>query len=98
MRSEVCGKQVFSDTPPSRTLSAASAQTSDFPEQARHTVPVLSPYAFQKCVSLVPAGLIEGINSLVQAAKANARGYRSVRNLEIIVCLIAGKLDFKLLT
>ena len=38
-------------------------------------------------------GLIEGINSLIQAAKAKARGYRSIRNLTAIVYLIAGKLD-----
>ena len=29
-------------------------------------------------------GLIEGINSLVQAAKAKARGYRTLRNLAAI--------------
>jgi transposase len=46
--------------------------------------------------SRIANGLIEGINSLVQAAKAKARGYRSVRNLETIVYLIAGKLDFRL--
>ena len=41
-------------------------------------------------------GLIEGINSLVQAAKAKARGYRSTRNLIAIVYLITGKLDLRL--
>ena len=39
-------------------------------------------------------GILEGINSLVQAAKAKARGYRSDRNLATIIYLIAGKLDF----
>ena len=43
-------------------------------------------------------GLIEGINSLVQAAKAKARGYRSTRTLKAITYLIAGKLDLKLPT
>ena len=38
-------------------------------------------------------GILEGINSLVQAAKAKARGYRSDRNLATIIYLIAGKLD-----
>jgi hypothetical protein len=33
------------------------------------------------------------MNSLVQAAKAKARGYRSERNLATIIYLIAGKLD-----
>ena len=43
--------------------------------------------------SKIANGLIEGINSLVQAAKAKARGYRSIRNLTAIVYLVAGKLD-----
>ena len=41
----------------------------------------------------VTNGVLEGINSLIQAAKAKARGYRSTRNLITIVYLIAGKLD-----
>jgi transposase len=40
--------------------------------------------------------LIEGINSLVQAAKAKARGYRSIRNLKAMVYLLTGKLDLQL--
>ena len=36
------------------------------------------------------------INSLVQAAKAKARGYRSTRNLKAIIYLLAGKLDLRL--
>ena len=43
-------------------------------------------------------GLLEGLNSLIQAAKARARGYRSNRNLITMVYIIAGKLDFKLPT
>jgi len=38
-------------------------------------------------------GVLEGINSLIQAAKAKARGYRSTRNLISVVYLIAGKLN-----
>ena len=41
-------------------------------------------------------GLLEGINSLVQAAKAKARGYRSTRNLKATTYLIAGKLELAL--
>jgi len=48
--------------------------------------------------SRIANGLIEGINSLVQAAKAKARGYRSTRNLKAIVYLLAGKLDLELPT
>jgi transposase len=43
-------------------------------------------------------GLMEGINSLVQAAKAKARGYRSTRNLKAIIYLVAGKLPLQLPT
>jgi transposase len=35
--------------------------------------------------SKIANGLIEGINSLVQATKSKARGYRSVRNLKAMV-------------
>ena len=38
-------------------------------------------------------GILEGINSLVQAAKAKARGYRSSHNLKAMIYLIAGKLE-----
>ena len=48
--------------------------------------------------SKIANGLIEGINSLVQAAKAKARGYRSIRNLKAIVYILAGKLDLRLPT
>jgi transposase len=40
-------------------------------------------------------GVLEGINSLIQAAKAKARGYRSTRNLIAMAYLIAGKLDLR---
>lgn len=46
--------------------------------------------------SKIANGLIEGINSLVQAAKAKARGYRSMRNLMAMVYILAGKLDLRL--
>ena len=38
-------------------------------------------------------GVLEGINSLVQAAKRRARGYRTKTNLIAMTYLIAGKLD-----
>jgi transposase len=37
-------------------------------------------------------GRVEGINSLIQAAKARARGYRTSDNLITMAYLIAGKL------
>jgi transposase len=48
--------------------------------------------------SKIANGIMEAINSLVQAAKAKARGYRSTRNLKAIIYLIAGKLDLALPT
>lgn len=48
--------------------------------------------------SRIANGLIEGINSLVQAAKAKARGYRTLKNLTAITYLVAGKLELKLPT
>jgi transposase len=39
-------------------------------------------------------GLLEGLNSLIQAAKAKARGFRTYRNFKIIAFLITGKLSF----
>jgi transposase len=40
-------------------------------------------------------GILEGLNSLIQAAKSKARGYRTVKNLKIISYIITGDLDFK---
>jgi len=48
--------------------------------------------------SKIANGLIEGINSLIQAAKAKARGYRSSRNLCAMIYLIAGRLNLQLPT
>lgn len=48
--------------------------------------------------SRIANGLLEGLNSLVQAAKAKARGYRSTRNFKAMIYLIAGKLELKLPT
>ena len=44
--------------------------------------------------SLITIGLLEGFNSLIQAAKARARGYRTARNLITMSYLIAGKLKY----
>lgn len=46
--------------------------------------------------SRITNGLLEGINSLIQSAKARARGFRTTRNLANIIYLIAGKLDLQL--
>ncbi len=44
--------------------------------------------------SKISNGLLEGLNSLIQAAKRRARGYRSTRNYIAMIYLTVGKLDF----
>ena len=41
-------------------------------------------------------GILEGLNSVIQAAKSKARGYKTFRNYKNIVYLLTGKLDFSL--
>jgi len=48
--------------------------------------------------SKINNGILEGINSLIQAAKAKARGYRTTKNLINMIYLIGGKLEFRLPT
>jgi len=43
--------------------------------------------------SRVSNGLLEGLNSLIQAAKRRARGYRSARNYKTMIYLVVGKLN-----
>lgn len=45
--------------------------------------------------SMISNGILEGLNSLIQAAKAKARGYRTLKNFKIIAYLITGRLDFR---
>jgi transposase len=44
--------------------------------------------------SQIDNGILEGLNSIVQAAKAKARGYRTFKNFKIVVFLLTGKLEF----
>ena len=48
--------------------------------------------------SRISNGLLEGLNSLVQAAKRRARGYRSTRNYIAMIYLTVGKLNLALPT
>lgn len=43
--------------------------------------------------SKISNGLLEGLNSLIQASKRRARGYRSTRNYIAMIYLVAGNLD-----
>jgi len=47
--------------------------------------------------SQINNGILEGLNSIVQAAKAKARGFRTFRNFRIVVFLLTGNLNFKAL-
>jgi transposase len=44
--------------------------------------------------SRISNGILEGLNGLVQAARAKARGYRTVKNFKIMIYLLTGKLDY----
>jgi len=46
--------------------------------------------------SRINNGILEGLNSVIQAAKSKARGYKTFKNYKIIVYLLTGKLDFSL--
>ena len=48
--------------------------------------------------SQITKGILERFNSLLQSAKAKARGYRTHKNFIAIACLILGKLDLRLTT
>ena len=48
--------------------------------------------------SQITNGILEGFNSLLQSAKAKARGYRTHKNFIAMVYLILGKLDLRLPT
>jgi len=45
--------------------------------------------------SKINNGILEGFNSIVQAAKAKARGFKTFENFRIIIFLLIGKLDFR---
>ena len=46
--------------------------------------------------SLINNGILEGLNSVIQAAKSKAIGYSTFKNYKIMVYLLTGKLDFSL--
>ncbi len=44
--------------------------------------------------SQINNGILEGLNSVIQAAKSKARGYKTFKCFKIIAYLLTGKLDF----
>ena len=45
--------------------------------------------------SKINNGILEGLNSIIQATKRKARGYRTMKNFIMMIYLVAGKLEFK---
>jgi transposase len=46
--------------------------------------------------SKINNGILEGLNSIIQACKAKARGYKTFKNFSIIAYLVTGNLKFNL--
>jgi transposase len=44
--------------------------------------------------SRINNGILEGLNGIVQAARAKARGYSTLKNYATIIYLLTGKLDY----
>ena len=44
---------------------------------------------------MISNGILEGLNSLIEAANVKARGYRTFGNFKIIAYIITGGLDFR---
>ena len=63
-------------------------------KQAAYTIKNHQDGVLQWKKSKIDNGLLEGLNSLIQAAKAKARGFRKTRYFKIIAFLVTGKLDF----
>lgn len=97
-------KLVFQDLflqPPRRAAAylrqwCAWARESGLPEMQRVAATLRAHWdgVLRWFTSHISNGILEAINSLIQAAKAKARGYRSVENLITIAYLIAGQLRF----
>lgn len=46
----------------------------------------------------VSNGILEGLNSVFQAAKAKARGYKSLETIKTVIYILTGKFDFSKIT
>ena len=47
--------------------------------------------------STIYNGILEGLNSVIQAAKSKARGYKTIKNLKIIAYLLTGDFDLSII-
>jgi len=66
----------------------------EFMKEAAHTIKAHWEGVVQWKKTHIDNSLLEGLNSLIQAAKAKARGFRTFRCFRIVAFLITGKLDF----
>lgn len=66
----------------------------EFMKEAAYTIKAHWEGVVQWKKTYIDNGLLEGLNSLIQAAKAKARGFRTFRYFRIVAFLITGKLDF----
>ena len=62
--------------------------------EAAHTIKEHWEGVLQWKKTHIDNGLLEGLNSLIQAAKAKARGFRTFKYFRIVAFLITGKLNF----
>ena len=62
--------------------------------KAAHTIQLHWKGILRWFCSRLNNGIMEGLNSLIQAAKRKARGYRNHATFRLVAYLIAGKLDF----
>lgn len=62
--------------------------------EAAHTIKEHWEGVLQWKKSHINNGLLEGLNSLIQAAKAKARGFSTFRYFRIVAFLITGRLNF----
>ena len=76
-----------------RNAPASNPSKTSSPSSSATGTPVIAWHA-----SRLNNGLLEGINSLVQAAKARARGYRNKDKMITIIYLTAAKLQLPTVT
>ena len=90
MRPTTCAAGATATAP---NAAACNRSRTSSPSSSATGTPVIAWHA-----NHLTNGLFEGINSLVQAAKARARGYRNKNKMITIVYLIAAKLPLPTVT
>lgn len=63
-------------------------------KQAAYTIKRHYPGVLKWFESKINNGILEGLNSIIQACKSKARGYKTTKNFKIIVYLVTGDLKF----